>query len=149
MSELLMADGAGERRLTALQFQELATVPAAVEWFANIRNPRTRRAYQADLRDLFTSGVDHKIFGTSIALDQLGHWWQTFQLQQADPQTIVAFNQIESGAGTGTVQPSAVVNSHFQSFHGLIPYTRASLWWPLKAISRSRPQHELCAMKTG
>ncbi|MEE4139998.1 tyrosine-type recombinase/integrase [Pseudomonas viridiflava] len=51
MSELVMADGAGERRLTALQFQELATVPAAVEWFANIRNPRTRHAYQADLRD--------------------------------------------------------------------------------------------------
>ncbi|SPE17195.1 hypothetical protein PSCFBP2116_P300088 (plasmid) [Pseudomonas syringae] len=45
MSELLMAN-AGERRLTALEFQELASVPAAVEWFANIRNPRTRRAYQ-------------------------------------------------------------------------------------------------------
>lgn len=42
---------AGERRLTAAQFQQLATVPAAVEWFANIDNPQTRRAYQADLED--------------------------------------------------------------------------------------------------
>lgn len=56
MSELVMAN-AGERRLTALEFQELASVPAAVEWFANIRNPRTRRAYQADLRE-FCSFVD-------------------------------------------------------------------------------------------
>ena len=35
---------AGERRLTAAQFQHLAAVPASVEWFANIDNPRTRRA---------------------------------------------------------------------------------------------------------
>ncbi len=43
---------AGERRLTALEFQQLAAVPAAVEWFANLDNPRTRRAYQNDLEDL-------------------------------------------------------------------------------------------------
>lgn len=42
---------AGERRLTAAQFQDLAAVPAAAEWFANIDNPRTRRAYQNDLED--------------------------------------------------------------------------------------------------
>ncbi len=42
---------AGERRLTAAEFQILAKVPAAVEWFANIDNPRTRRAYQGDLED--------------------------------------------------------------------------------------------------
>ena len=40
-----------ERRLTAAEFQHLAAVPAAVEWFANIDNPRTRRAYQGDLED--------------------------------------------------------------------------------------------------
>ncbi|MBJ2221685.1 MULTISPECIES: tyrosine-type recombinase/integrase [unclassified Pseudomonas] len=40
-----------ERRLTAAEFQQLASVPAAVEWFANIDNPRTRRAYQIDLAD--------------------------------------------------------------------------------------------------
>ena len=42
---------AGERRLSAVEFQQLAAVPAAVEWFANIDNPRTRRAYQNDLED--------------------------------------------------------------------------------------------------
>ena len=48
MSDLILSS---ERRLTAAQFQILAEVPAAVEWFANIDNPRTRRAYQGDLED--------------------------------------------------------------------------------------------------
>lgn len=40
-----------ERRLTAAEFQGLAQVPAAAEWFANLDNPRTRRAYQGDIED--------------------------------------------------------------------------------------------------
>lgn len=51
MPRELITLGAGERRLTAMQFQILAEVPAAVEWFANIDNLRTRRAYQGDLED--------------------------------------------------------------------------------------------------
>ncbi|WP_122247846.1 tyrosine-type recombinase/integrase, partial [Pseudomonas syringae group genomosp. 3] len=39
------------RRLTAAEFQHWAAMPTAVEWFANIDNPRTRRAYQNDLED--------------------------------------------------------------------------------------------------
>lgn len=39
------------RRLTAPEYQALAQVPPAAEWFANLRNPGTRRIYQADLRD--------------------------------------------------------------------------------------------------
>ncbi|NKB72480.1 MAG: tyrosine-type recombinase/integrase [Candidatus Latescibacteria bacterium] len=35
--------------LTAQQFQSLNQVPPELEWFANIDNPRTRRAYQNDL----------------------------------------------------------------------------------------------------
>ena len=38
------------------RFAALAAVPAEVEWFANIDNPRTRRAYQSDLQD-FTAFV--------------------------------------------------------------------------------------------
>ncbi|KPY82792.1 site-specific integrase, partial [Pseudomonas syringae group genomosp. 7] len=48
MSQLVIQP---ERRLTAAEFQHLAAMPAAVEWFANIDNPRTRRAYQNDLQD--------------------------------------------------------------------------------------------------
>src|SRR5215216_3146900 len=45
--------------LTRHDFHELASVPAEVEWFANIDNPRTRRAYQIDLRDFMSFvGID-------------------------------------------------------------------------------------------
>ena len=40
-----------ERILTNAEFNSLADVPPEVEWFANIQNPNTRRAYQIDLRD--------------------------------------------------------------------------------------------------
>jgi site-specific recombinase XerD len=40
-----------QRHLTAAQFHQLASVPAEAEWFANLDNPRTRRAYQTDMRD--------------------------------------------------------------------------------------------------
>jgi site-specific recombinase XerD len=42
---------ASELRLTAAEFQGLSRVPSANEWFANLDNPRTRRAYQGDITD--------------------------------------------------------------------------------------------------
>ncbi|SAL75241.1 phage integrase family protein [Caballeronia terrestris] len=39
------------RRLTGAEFHQLASVPAEAEWFANLDNPRTRRAYRIDLQD--------------------------------------------------------------------------------------------------
>ena len=35
-----------ERLLTAAEFHRLAEVPPEIEWFANIRNRSTRRAYE-------------------------------------------------------------------------------------------------------
>jgi integrase/recombinase XerD len=40
-----------ERALTAKEFLDLADVPPELEWFANLTNARTRRAYQIDLQD--------------------------------------------------------------------------------------------------
>ena len=51
MNSLIHHANPSERRLSVVEFQQLAEVPAAVEWFANIDNPRTRRAYQNDLED--------------------------------------------------------------------------------------------------
>jgi len=39
------------RLLTAAEFQRLAEVPPEVEWFANIRNASTRRAYENAIKD--------------------------------------------------------------------------------------------------
>lgn len=38
------------RALTATEFQGLADVPPEVEWFANLGNNATRRAYENALR---------------------------------------------------------------------------------------------------
>ncbi len=37
--------------LTVTQFQHLADVPPEIEWFANLTNANTRRAYQQDIED--------------------------------------------------------------------------------------------------
>ena len=49
-----------ERLLTKGEFNALADVPPEVEWFANIENPNTRRAYRSDLNQ-FTRfvGIAH------------------------------------------------------------------------------------------
>ena len=39
------------RALTAAEFYKLAAVPPEIEWFANLRNPNTRKAYENDLRE--------------------------------------------------------------------------------------------------
>ncbi|MGH7261275.1 MAG: hypothetical protein ACREI9_11405 [Nitrospiraceae bacterium] len=44
----------GGRMLTAAEVQGLAQVPPEAEWFANIDNPRTRRAYRGDIREFTT-----------------------------------------------------------------------------------------------
>jgi len=41
----------GSRLLTAAKFHRLADVPPEVEWFANLSNPSTRRAYENAVRD--------------------------------------------------------------------------------------------------
>jgi site-specific recombinase XerD len=40
--------------LTRKEFQQLADVPAEMEWFANLDNQRTRRAYQIDLKEFMS-----------------------------------------------------------------------------------------------
>ena len=54
MSEQLPADtppARVSRLLTAAEFHRLADVPPEVEWFANLTNPSTRRAYENAVRD--------------------------------------------------------------------------------------------------
>ncbi len=49
-----------ERLLTAAEFQRLADVPPEIEWFANITNPNSRRAYKKAVGDFIRfAGVEH------------------------------------------------------------------------------------------
>jgi len=51
VSNQLVVPDVGERHLTAARFQGLAEVPSELEWFANIDNKSTRRAYENALQD--------------------------------------------------------------------------------------------------
>ena len=48
MNDLVRANN---RQLTANEFLNLTDVPPELEWFANIRNKQTRRAYQNDVTE--------------------------------------------------------------------------------------------------
>src|SRR5207245_4299147 len=48
------------RALSTAQFQTLAEVPPEIEWFANLTNANTRRAYQQDIEDFMAfAGLQH------------------------------------------------------------------------------------------
>jgi integrase/recombinase XerD len=49
-----------ERLLTASEFQNLANVPPEVEWFANIENANTRRAYKNDVQEFMRFAGIHQ-----------------------------------------------------------------------------------------
>jgi integrase/recombinase XerD len=60
MSEQLPTEiRSGNRLLTAAEFHRLVNVPPEVEWFANISNSHTRRAYENAVRDFMQfTGID-------------------------------------------------------------------------------------------
>ena len=49
--DLVPSSPASSRTLTAAEFHRLAQMPAEAEWFANIANDNTRRAYRNDVRE--------------------------------------------------------------------------------------------------
>jgi integrase/recombinase XerD len=59
MSDMILLPTAVDRSLSAAQFHQLGEVPPAMAWFANIDNPQTRRAYQADVEEFMAfAGIE-------------------------------------------------------------------------------------------
>jgi hypothetical protein len=57
-----------ERLLTAAEFQRLADVPPEVEWFANITNRSTRRAYENASKDFMRfTGIFRRLLNSCSA----------------------------------------------------------------------------------
>jgi site-specific recombinase XerD len=77
------------RRLTSAQFHQLAAVPAEAEWFANLDNPRTKRAYRADLQD-FTSfaGIARPEEFRIVTRDHVLAWRATLEERALSGATI-------------------------------------------------------------
>ena len=53
-TELTVRGDVGQRLISAAEFQQLADVPAAAEWLANVDNPNTRRAYGRDVGEFMS-----------------------------------------------------------------------------------------------
>jgi site-specific recombinase XerD len=62
-------------KLTALDFHQLADVPLALTWFANIDNPQTRRAYQNDVQEFMAfTGLDNPAQFRDVARAHVLAW---------------------------------------------------------------------------
>ncbi len=53
----------GERRLNAAEFHRLRDVLPEIEWFANIRNPNTRRSEEEEAEEGSGGGRDGSLSG--------------------------------------------------------------------------------------
>jgi integrase/recombinase XerD len=75
--------------LTRKEFQDLADVPPEVEWFANIDNPRTRRAYRIDLQDFSQFvGLRHPSEFRTVTRSHLIAWRKHLEQRELGGATI-------------------------------------------------------------
>lgn len=77
------------RVLTAAEFRGLSDVPPEVEWFANITNPNTRRAYQNDVRDfMLFAGIREPQEFRIVARSHLIAWRKLLESRNLAAATI-------------------------------------------------------------
>jgi len=63
------------RLLSAADFRRLAEVPTEADWFANIDNPQTRRAYENALKDFIQfNGITRPDAFREITRSQIIAW---------------------------------------------------------------------------
>ena len=75
--------------LTTDQFQTLAEIPPELEWFANLTNPNTRRAYQQDIKDCMAyAGLHRPEQFREITRTHVIGWRQQLVTQQLANDTI-------------------------------------------------------------
>ena len=75
--------------LTREEFHQLAEVPPAVEWFANIDNPNTRRAYENDVRSFAQFiGITTPDDMCMVTRAHIIAWRKALEQQKLGPATI-------------------------------------------------------------
>ncbi|KGX07627.1 hypothetical protein Y036_2887 [Burkholderia pseudomallei] len=80
---------ADSRQLTAAEFHQLGNVPPEAEWFANLDNPRTRRAYQIDLHDFMTfTGIVQAVEFRTVTRAHILAWRRRLETRQLSGATI-------------------------------------------------------------
>ncbi len=80
---------ASNRMLTREEFQGLADLPPETEWFANIRNPNTRRAYGHDVREFAEFvGIEKPEEFRIVTRAHIIAWRKTLESRELAPATI-------------------------------------------------------------
>lgn len=83
-----LATGPG-RILSAPEFQHLADVPAETQWFANVDNPNTRRAYKADLDGFMRfAGIAQPLEFRKVTRSHVLAWRADLEKQSLSGSTI-------------------------------------------------------------
>ena len=78
-----------QRTLTAEEFQSLADVPPEIEWYANIENANTRRAYRNDVRGFMTfAGIRQPEEFRLVKRSHLIAWRKDLESSALEPATI-------------------------------------------------------------
>ena len=79
----------GKQRLTRAQFDQLAAVPAEEEWLANITSPKTKRAYQNDVREFIAyAGLGDYAELRSVARSHIIGWRKDMESRKLSASTI-------------------------------------------------------------
>lgn len=77
------------RILTKEEFQHLADIPAETEWFANLTNPNTRRAYRNDVRQFMAFvGIEQSSEFRIVTRSHVIAWRKTLDAQKLSPASI-------------------------------------------------------------
>lgn len=77
------------RALTAPEFQALAEVPAEVEWFANIENANTRRAYKSDVQEFMQfAGIRQADEFRLVKRSHLIAWRKQLETRKLEASTV-------------------------------------------------------------
>ncbi len=88
-TQVITVDESGDRRLTRPEFQALNRIPHFLEWLANLANPNTRRAYQADLVCFMRFvGLAQPEDFASVTRAHLIAWRKDLERQALQPATI-------------------------------------------------------------
>ncbi len=78
-----------ERQLTKKEFHALAEVSPELEWFANITNPKTRRAYKNDIQEFSQFvGLEKPDDMRSITRAHVIAWRKELEARELAPSTI-------------------------------------------------------------
>ena len=89
MTDLIPTAAAIDRSLTAVQFDQLADVPPALTWFANIDNPQTRRAYENDVREFMAfAGINDPHAFRQVGRAHVLAWRRDLELRALGGATI-------------------------------------------------------------